>query len=83
MQKHDPETATGIKGAIIRADGLVGPEGSTPKEWRLTFLRRAAARRARAEVLSWDTEQLVIAHGLWVRKDGRRVLRRDLAWLGD
>lgn len=83
IQKLDPETTTGFKGAILRANGLVGPDGSTPKEWRLSFVRRAQARRARDEALGWDTEQLVIAHGFWIRRDGRRVLRRDLAWLGD
>jgi hypothetical protein len=83
IQKHDPETATGLKGWMMRLDDLVGPDGSTPREWRLTFLDRGAARRARARALSWDTEQLVIAHGFWVRRDGREVLRRGLAWLGD
>ena len=83
IQKLDPEIATGIKGALLRANGLVGHRGGTPRDFRLTFLRRDDARRARDAVLSWDTEQLVIAHGFWIRKDGGRVLRRDLAWLGE
>jgi hypothetical protein len=66
----------------MRLDGLVGPEGSTPREWRLTFVDRRAARRARARVLGWDPARVVVAHGDWIREDGRRVLERALAWLG-
>jgi hypothetical protein len=82
VQRFDPAAVPGWRGWIMRLDGLVGPEGSTPREWRLTFVDRAAARRARARVLGWNPARVVIAHGDWVRTDGRRVLERALAWLG-
>jgi hypothetical protein len=40
------------------------------------------ARRALRKALDWDPERLIIAHGVWVRENGREVLRRSLAWLG-
>jgi hypothetical protein len=82
VQRFDPSVARGWRGWIMRLDGLVGPEGSTPREWRLTFVRRRAARRAKARMLAWNPKRLVIAHGEWVRSDGRCMLERALAWIG-
>ena len=46
VQRHDPARITGWKGFLMRLDGLVGEHGSTPREWRATFLRRRRAREA-------------------------------------
>jgi hypothetical protein len=82
VQKLDPATLRGWRAWFLALDGLVGPEGSTPREWRLAFWNRGAARRALGKALAWDPERLVIAHGTWVPEDGRAALRRSLAWLG-
>ena len=82
VQRFDPATARGWRGWIMRADGLVGPRGSTPREWRLTFVDRRAARAARAHVLAWDPVRVVIAHGEWIRARGREELAQALAWMG-
>jgi hypothetical protein len=81
IQKFDPQSARGLQGLIMRLDGLVGPDGSTPREWRASFWNRRAARAALREALKWDVERLVIAHGVWVSKNGGDALRRSLAWL--
>ena len=81
IQKFDPQTTRGLQGLLMRLDGLVGPDGSTPREWRASFWNRRAARAALRQALEWDTEALVIAHGIWVRENGREALRRSLAWL--
>jgi hypothetical protein len=82
VQKFDPATLHGWRLAIMKLDGLVGANGSTPREWRLSFWNRAAARKAKQEVLAWDPERVIIAHGEWVRDNGRDVLERSLRWLG-
>jgi hypothetical protein len=66
---------------MMRLDGLVGPDGSTPREWRLTFLDRRAARRAKAKALAWRPEGVIVAHGAWAPSAGTDVVRRGLAWL--
>jgi hypothetical protein len=81
VQRHDPSFQTGWKGALMRIDGLVGADGSTPREWRLSFLDRARARAAVQRALSWEPESLVIAHGEWVRAGGTAALRHGLRWL--
>lgn len=81
IQKFDPQTTRGLQGLLMRLDGLVGPNGSTPREWRASFWNRRAARAALRQALEWDVEALVIAHGIWVRENGGEAMRRSLAWL--
>jgi hypothetical protein len=66
----------------MRLDGLVGPEGSTPRELRLTFWNRRAAREALRKMPGWNPQHLIIAHGQWVRENGRETLARSLSWIG-
>jgi hypothetical protein len=81
VQRHDPARQTGWKGWLMRLDGLVGADGSTPREWRLSYIHRARARAAAETAISWQPERLVIAHGEWAPRDGAAVLRNGLRWL--
>jgi hypothetical protein len=81
VQRNDPEQMKGWKGLLMRLDGLVGERGSTPREWRASFLRRGPARAARAKVLAWEPEQLLIAHGTCARQNATQILARALAWV--
>ena len=40
-----------------------------------------AARATLDEILSWDFERVVMAHGAVISSDGKRVLRRGFRWL--
>lgn len=82
VQRFEPDRVHGLSGAIMRLWGLVGEDGSTPREWRATFWNRRAARAAKRRALAWDPERLVIAHGACAAQDGRRVLARGLRWVG-
>lgn len=82
IQRFDPATLHGWRRLIMQLDGMVGPNGSAPREWRLSFWNRAAARRAKRKVLEWNPQRVIIAHGEWVREDARAVLERALAWMG-
>ena len=81
VQRHDPAHQTGWKGWLMRLDGLVGADGSTPREWRASFIPRTRARRALKTALAWNPDELVIAHGEWAPSNGADVLRRALSWL--
>lgn len=81
VQRHDPTQMKGAKGLLMRLDGLVGERGSTPREWRASFLRRGPARAARTRVLAWEPERLVIAHGSCAQQDATQILTRALAWM--
>ena len=81
VQRHDPAKLKGFKRLLMRLDGLVGEHGSTPREWRASFLRRNRSRLARARVLAWEPERLVIAHGTCACENATRTLARALAWM--
>ncbi len=81
IQRHSDSKISGWKGMLMRLDGLVGKHGSTPREWRATFLRRGAARAARDKVLSWKAERLVIAHGECARTEATSIIADALSWI--
>ncbi|MBT8442530.1 MAG: DUF4336 domain-containing protein [Gammaproteobacteria bacterium] len=81
IQRHAEEEMTGWKGKLMRLDGLVGERGSTPREWRASFLRRRFARAARAKLLSWEPERLVIAHGECAQTGATGIIADALRWI--
>ena len=72
---------TGWKGRLMRLDSLVGEHGSTPREWRASFLRRGPARAAREKLLSWNPERLLIAHGECARTGAKDIISDALSWI--
>ncbi|MEZ4408183.1 MAG: DUF4336 domain-containing protein [Polyangiales bacterium] len=81
VQRLDPEGMAAWRRWVMKADGLVGPDGSTPREWRLTFVHRDRAREAVARAIAWGPKRLIVAHGACVDDDGAAELRRALSWL--
>jgi len=81
IQRHEPSSFTGWKAAVMKLDGMVGDGGSTPREWRATFLNREGARAALKAALEWNPRRLVIAHGTCAMEDGVDVLRNNLDWM--
>lgn len=85
IQRHDPEAFAGWKRAAMKLDDLLGPEGSTPREWRASFVRRKPGREALKHILAWEPTQLVIAHGTCVGSGSTEsagdVLAKGLSWL--
>lgn len=49
--------------------------------WRFLVKDRAAAARSTADVLGWDFERIVVAHGDVVEDDAREHARRALTWM--
>jgi hypothetical protein len=81
VQKLDADAMKAWQRWVMKADGLIGPDGSTPREWRLTFVHRDRARQAIQRALAWDPERLVIAHGTCADDHAADVLRDSLSWL--
>lgn len=81
IQRHPEATMTGWKGMLMRIDSLVGENGSTPREWRASFLRRGKTRAARETVLSWKPERLLIAHGECAQTGATEIIEKALSWI--
>ena len=69
-------------GFLARLDGLTQDQACAPLEWRLSFINRAAARRARDKALGWDCQRVIVAHGQWRSVDGKALLAKSFRWLG-
>jgi hypothetical protein len=81
IQRHPELKMSGWKGMLMRLDGLVGEHGSTPREWRATFLRRGPARAARDKVLAWKADRLLIAHGTCAQTEATSIIAAALSWI--
>ncbi|MBT8145839.1 MAG: DUF4336 domain-containing protein [Gammaproteobacteria bacterium] len=81
IQRHPESQMTGLKGMLMKLDGLVGNNGSTPREWRLSFLNRSRARMAREKVMQWQAQRLLIAHGKCEQSNASETIRSALAWM--
>jgi uncharacterized protein DUF4336 len=81
IQRFPEQAATGWKGWVMRLDDLVGPHGSTPREWRLSFLSRGPARAARRTVLGWQPQRLLIAHGECATHGPTAIIDAALRWI--
>ena len=66
---------------LARAWGITEGRGYAPLEWRVSWFRRASARRALAKMLAWNPERVIMAHGEWQREGGRSYLERAFSWL--
>lgn len=65
----------------MRIGGVLGEDGTTPIDWRASFLDRAPARAARKTLLEWKPEQLLIAHGDCPRAGATEIIEKALAWM--
>ncbi len=81
IQRHPEASMSGWRGALMRLDGLVGERGSTPREWRASFLRRRAARAARSTLLGWQPQRLLIAHGDCAQSGASGIIEQALRWI--
>lgn len=84
IQRFPEQKLQGFKGWLMKVDGMGGSNGSTPREWRLTFMfGKKKARAAKAVVLDeWKPEQLLLAHVDCV-SDGTAtaVIENALKWM--
>ena len=81
IENFRPGWFKGWRGLVARLDGIVMPNPGAPREWRLTFTNRKAARAALARILAWRPEQVVMAHGEIVRTGGSAFIRNSFRWL--
>jgi hypothetical protein len=81
IQRFPEGSVRGLKGVMMRLGGVVGPQGSTPSDWRMSFLSRGAARAARRRVLDWKPEQLLIAHGECATTGATEIIASALRWM--
>ncbi len=81
IQRHAEDKMKGWKGMLMQLDSLVGEHGSTPREWRASFIRRGLARSARQKLLGWRPSRLLIAHGECAQTQATTIIEEALSWI--
>jgi hypothetical protein len=81
IQRHCESRMSGWKGLVMRLDGLVGDYGSTPREWRASFLHCDPARAERKTVVESKAERLLIAHGQRALAGATEIIASALRWI--
>lgn len=81
LQQLSPERYTGWRGLVAKLDLMTAPEPTVPRKFRLAFTNRKAARQALAQIYAWPAENILMAHGTPVLKNGKTVIERAFLWL--
>jgi hypothetical protein len=81
IENHDARGFDRWHRAVARANGMLAPSGTTPRNYRFTFWRRSQARRTVREVLSWNPKRVVLVHSPDIVEDAQPFLRHAFAWL--
>jgi hypothetical protein len=81
IQRFSESKISGWQGVVMRLGGLVGEHGSTPPDWRASFVRRRPARAALQKVLEWNPERLLIAHGSCAQTGAAEIIKTALSWI--
>lgn len=85
IQRHFENQQRGWKACLVKADGLVGPDASTPKEWRFCFwicgLLPAARRQIDKVLYEWQPQRMIIAHGENAPERATEIIAHCLRWI--
>lgn len=77
IENFEPRRLPWWFAAITRLAGIAHPNGKMPPDMRMTFWRgRARLRAAVDQMIRWEPEHVILAHGRWFDTDGAAELRR-------
>jgi hypothetical protein len=74
---------SGWRALIARLDLMMAAEPAVPRKFRVAFTDRAAARESLRHILAWPTQQVIMAHGPLILRDGQAFLRRAFRFLAE
>ncbi len=66
---------------FLRLNGVLGKFRSSRLGRSYYFEDHAALRSSVAQILEWDFDRIIVAHGDVVERDGREIFRRGFDWL--
>lgn len=81
IQNFPRDWFKGWRGLVARHGGIVAPNPGAPRDLRLSFLNRRAARASLHHILAWPIEQVLLAHGEPATSGGAAFVRTAFKWL--
>jgi hypothetical protein len=79
LQNYPPDKSRRLLSALQRLGGVSGL--GVPIDVRLTTFNRKFARLSVAQMLGWDFDGLVVAHGENLAREAKPSVRRAFGWL--
>lgn len=82
VQNFQPERGRPVRNALLRLGGIL--QGGTPRDLRLSFAGKRYRRMGQEslrQMLSWDFDKVVPAHGDCVEIDAKSFVTRSFRWL--
>lgn len=80
IENHDPRLLGPVQRFWARCNGMLAPNGSTPRNYRLSFVRRDQTRKCLERVLAWEPRRVVVLHGPCVLTDPGPFLEHGFHW---
>lgn len=81
IQTHRSRAGHPLFNLLLRLSGIAYPKVGVPLDIRLSFTDRKLARRSLAQLLSWDFEKLILAHGICIERDAKALVEHAFRWL--
>ncbi|MGF1701280.1 DUF4336 domain-containing protein [Photobacterium makurazakiensis] len=82
IENFPPTDFTQIQRLFAKFTGILSPNGKTPIDWRMSFMfHKAEAKQHYLQMVKWEPQQIIMAHGEIVDSDTLAFLRRSFAWL--
>jgi hypothetical protein len=82
IENFEPRKLRPFARLLTWLGGVRDPDGSMPRDMRLTYASHRAQLRAAVEtMISWQPERIILAHGRWYEHNGTGELQRAFRWL--
>ena len=83
IENFEPDKVTcGWLKPMLKIGGVADPNGTMPRDLRLTFLaQRKELRTAVQKMIDWNPERLLLAHGRWYAEGAVGELNRAFRWI--
>lgn len=82
IENFEPQRVSRAFRWLLRLMGAADPDGKAPFDLRLTFWgQHRQAHRCFRQMMDWQPEKIILAHGRWYRNNGVAELERAFRWL--
>lgn len=82
IENFSPSAFNKVQRLVAKGVGILAPVGKMPIDWRLSFIfTKAEARKHILELLSWQPEKIIMAHGKVIETEATKFLRESFSWL--
>lgn len=82
IENFEPEKVPWQYRWMLVIGGNVDPDGKTPRDLQFTFRgNKEQARQCFQQMLAWNPQKVIVAHGRWYEENGTAELNRAFRWL--